>query len=198
MGRSGPHGADRATNTTSQFMRRILRSATVASTLLALAVLLHPAAASAQAQKAEKSQKAKPYPLPTCVVSGEKLGGDMGDPHIFTYKGREIKLCCKSCLKDFNKEPAKFLAKVDEAAKRVKPYTLATCLVSDEKFGGDMGEPYEFIYEGRAIKLCCKSCFKDFNKEPAKFLKKLDLAAKTAGSAEKSAGQAHEDGPHKH
>ena len=137
MGRSGPHGADRATNTTSQFMRRILRSATVASTLLALAVLLHPAAASAQAQKAEKSQKAKPYPLPTCVVSGEKLGGDMGDPHIFTYKGREIKLCCKSC-------------------------------------------------------------FKDFNKEPAKFLKKLDLAAKTAGSAEKSAGQAHEDGPHKH
>ncbi len=176
-------------------MRKVIRSATVAGAFLALTVVLHPAAASAQAQKAEK---AKPYPLPACVVSGEKLGGDMGEPHIFTYKGREIKLCCKSCLKDFNKEPAKFLAKVDEAAKRVKPYTLATCLVSDEKFGGDMGEPYEFIYEGRAIKLCCKSCVKDFNKEPAKFLKKLDLAAKTAGAPEKPARQSHEESAHKH
>lgn len=60
---------------------------------------------------------AKAYPLKTCVVSGEKLGGDMGDPYVFTHRGREIKLCCKSCLKDFNKEPAKFIRKLEEAEK---------------------------------------------------------------------------------
>jgi hypothetical protein len=64
-----------------------------------------------------KGAKPKPYPLQTCVVSGEKFGGDMGSPHVFAYQGREIKLCCKSCLKDFNKEPAKFIKKLDEAEK---------------------------------------------------------------------------------
>ena len=60
--------------------------------------------------------KAKPYPLKTCIVSGEKLGG-MGAPYVFTNENREIKLCCKGCLKDFNKEPAKYIKKLDESAK---------------------------------------------------------------------------------
>ena len=72
---------------------------------------------------ADEQKDKKPYPLTTCIVSGEKLGGDMGDPYIFIYKdktkkddpGREVRLCCKSCLKDFNEEPAKYLKKLDEA-----------------------------------------------------------------------------------
>ena len=63
-----------------------------------------------------KSAKPKPYPLKTCIVSGEKLG-EMGAPYVFTYKGQEIKFCCKGCLKDFNKEPAKYLTKLAEAEK---------------------------------------------------------------------------------
>lgn len=54
---------------------------------------------------------AKPYPLDVCIVSGEKLGG-MGTPVSFVHEGQEIKLCCKSCRADFDKEPAKFLAKL--------------------------------------------------------------------------------------
>ena len=61
--------------------------------------------------------KPKPYPLQTCVVSGEKLGGDMGEPYVFTHEGREIKLCCKQCLKDFKKDPASYIKKLDEAKK---------------------------------------------------------------------------------
>jgi len=30
----------------------------------------------------------KPYPLTTCIVSGEKLGG-MGDPYVFVHEGQE-------------------------------------------------------------------------------------------------------------
>ncbi len=67
-----------------------------------------------------KKEKAKPYTLKTCIVSGEKLG-EMGDPYVFTYKGREIKLCCKGCQKDFNKQPAKYIKKIEEAeAKATK------------------------------------------------------------------------------
>lgn len=74
---------------------------------------------------AKAAEKAKPYPLKTCVVSGEKFGGDMGDPYVFNYQGREIKLCCKSCLKDFNKEPAKYVKKLEQAEKGGKPATAA-------------------------------------------------------------------------
>lgn len=66
-----------------------------------------------------KDEKPKAYPLETCVVSGEKLG-EMGKPYVFTHEGREIKLCCKSCLKDFNKEPAKYVKKIEEAEKAPK------------------------------------------------------------------------------
>ena len=60
--------------------------------------------------------KADTYPLKTCVVSGEKLG-EMGKPYIYTYEGREIRFCCKGCVKDFKADPAKFLKKLDAAKK---------------------------------------------------------------------------------
>jgi len=66
------------------------------------------------------ADKPKPYPLNTCVVSDEKFGGDMGDPYVFTYKDREVKLCCKGCLKDFNKEPDKYVKKMEAAEKKAK------------------------------------------------------------------------------
>src|SRR6266704_4929905 len=73
------------------------------------AILLGAALVCQAADKADKAaSKPKPYTLKTCPVSDEKLG-DMGDPYVFTHEGREIKLCCKGCLKDFNKDSAKFV-----------------------------------------------------------------------------------------
>ncbi|HRX56280.1 MAG TPA: hypothetical protein P5016_17320 [Verrucomicrobiales bacterium] len=56
--------------------------------------------------------KVKPYKLTTCIVSDDKLG-EMGKPVVFTYKGQEIKLCCKACRKDFDKNPEKYLKKLE-------------------------------------------------------------------------------------
>lgn len=53
--------------------------------------------------------QAKPDLLATCPVSGEKLG-EMGAPLTFTYKDQEVKLCCKSCKKKFDKDPEKYIA----------------------------------------------------------------------------------------
>lgn len=65
----------------------------------------------------KKETKAKAYPLETCIVSDEKLDS-MGEPYVFTHKGQEIKLCCKSCQKDFNKTPDKYLKKLEKADKK--------------------------------------------------------------------------------
>jgi len=65
---------------------------------------------------ASLSFAAEKYPLETCVVSGEKLGS-MGKAYVHKHNDREVLLCCKSCIKDFEKEPAKFLSKLDAAKK---------------------------------------------------------------------------------
>ena len=69
----------------------------------------------------EKKEKAKPYTLDKCIVSDEKLDGH-GKPYVFTHEGQEFKLCCKPCLKDFNKDTAKYVKKLKdaEAAKAKK------------------------------------------------------------------------------
>lgn len=68
---------------------------------------------------AEDKPKTKPYTLKKCLVSDEALGS-MGEAYVFTYKGQEIKLCCKGCLKEFNKDPKKFLQKMEDATPKKK------------------------------------------------------------------------------
>ena len=48
----------------------------------------------------------------TCPVSGEALGS-MGTPvKVTTAGGKTAFLCCISCRKEFEREPAKYLAKI--------------------------------------------------------------------------------------
>lgn len=65
------------------------------------------------AEEAPKKEQVKPYKPDTCIVSNEKLG-EMGEPFVFAHEGQEIKLCCKSCKKKFDKDPAKYLKKLEE------------------------------------------------------------------------------------
>ena len=90
-----------------------INSVVAGLSLLALGSTLTSATA------AEKNEKLKPYTLDTCVVSDEKLG-EMGKPFVHEYKGREIKFCCKSCLKDFNKNPDKYVKKIEAAEAKKK------------------------------------------------------------------------------
>jgi len=61
--------------------------------------------------------------------------------------------------------------KKTEAA--AKPYPLKTCIVSDNDLDS-MGEQATFVYQGQTIKVCCKACIAKFEKNPAKYLKKLE------------------------
>lgn len=81
--------------------------------LLAALALLLPACNAEKKDEASLPPGAD-YPLQVCVVSGEKLGS-MGKPHVIKHEGTEVQFCCKSCVKDFNAEPKKFLAKIEAA-----------------------------------------------------------------------------------
>jgi hypothetical protein len=79
-------------------------------------------AAPAADQDAWLAKAKAAYPLDTCLVSDEKLeGGDMGAPVDFVYKqegkpDRLVRFCCKSCIKKFKSDPAKYMKILDAAA----------------------------------------------------------------------------------
>ncbi|MDA3963375.1 MAG: hypothetical protein PF961_21525 [Planctomycetota bacterium] len=62
------------------------------------------------------------------------------------------------------------------------PYPLTTCIVSDEALDA-MGKPVVKVHEGQEFKFCCKPCTKDFAKDPAAYVTKLDAAKKAAAAA---------------
>ena len=113
-------------------MQKTIRYILLAGCALGVLALAHPALRADSAKPAmsccsgmdmatpmsDADTNAIPDKLATCPVSGEKLGGDMGKPFRFVYKGQEVKLCCKSCKKDFDKDPAKYIAKIRKADKK--------------------------------------------------------------------------------
>lgn len=64
-----------------------------------------------------EAQKAS-YPARKCIVSGDALGGDIGDSIEYLYGTRLIRFCCKDCIGRFEADPEKYLAKLDLAAEK--------------------------------------------------------------------------------
>jgi len=52
----------------------------------------------------------------TCPVSGEKVG-EMGPPVTIDYQGKKVSFCCDSCAAKFQKDPAKYQAKLPATPK---------------------------------------------------------------------------------
>ncbi len=73
-----------------------------------------PAKFIAKLDKAAADAQRKDYPLTTCPVSGEALGG-MGEPVEVVVAGRLVRLCCKMCKPKLMGNPRAYLSKIDAA-----------------------------------------------------------------------------------
>lgn len=130
-------------------------------------------AIAADAPKADE-RKGDVWPLNTCVVSGEELGG-MGEPIVKVYDGREVRYCCNGCVKTFEKSKESFLEKADAKIIELQAanYPLDTCLNSGEKLDGNA---VQGVVGNRLVKTCCKNCLAALQKDPAAAVAKLDKA----------------------
>ena len=127
-----------------------------------------------------------PYTLDTCPVSGQKLGS-MGDPVVKTYDGREVRFCCGGCIGKFEADKAGYWKKIDEkiVTDQMPFYPTETCVVSGEPLIMD-GEDISInmVYGNRLVRLCCKSCKREFAASPEKFIAALDTATADAQRAD--------------
>ncbi|MBI5363489.1 MAG: hypothetical protein HZA53_09955 [Planctomycetes bacterium] len=133
------------------------------------------AAGVAPAQGAEQAVIAaeKPsYPLATCPVSGEKLGAGAVDR---VFGGHLVRLCCKDCAAEVEKDPAasrqKVVAAVIQAQKA--SYPLTTCAVTAEALGANA---VDHVLGTRLVRLKDKDAVATFEKKPAEFMAKVDKA----------------------
>jgi YHS domain-containing protein len=94
-----------------------IKSQTKMKLLLTLLSSLFLGAASLPAADTKPTGVPATYPLKKCPVSDEALG-EMGKPIKVTHDGTDVYLCCKSCVKDFDKEPAKYAEMVKKAGKK--------------------------------------------------------------------------------
>lgn len=140
--------------------------------VLALALLPTVAMDEDETKLKKVIPTAETYPLSTCAVAGKTLGS-MGAPVIHIHEGRQVKFCCKGCLPSFKKDPAKYLAKVDERiiAQQKAGYPTDKCLFSDEPLGD---KSKNVVVNNRLVRVCCGGCARKLKKNPTPTLKKLD------------------------
>lgn len=93
-------------------MKTSLSALFTASVLgLTLAACASPETTQSSPAAEQTAAKVKPYPLKVCLVTDNDLDS-MGGEVVKVYDGQQIKFCCKPCVKKFEANQAKYLAKL--------------------------------------------------------------------------------------
>ncbi len=124
------------------------------------------------------------YPMTECMVfEGESLfDGDEDIAVNLVHNNRLVRLCCKLCARRFQRDPAKYVAVLDQAViKAQRPqYPVGQCLVSGNPLpsGDDIKPGSEIVVGNRLVRFCCPGCVNAFRQNPASYLATLDRAWK--------------------
>jgi YHS domain-containing protein len=82
--------------------------------MLLSGLLLSAAARAAEGDKADPPKAGKAQE--TCPVMGGKINRDIFVDH----EGKRVYLCCKGCIAEFKKDPAKYIKKLEDAGVTIE------------------------------------------------------------------------------
>ena len=119
------------------------------------------------------------YPMKNCLVMPDDELDDTTPSVIFG--NRLVRTCCPGCVKKIKKDPAKWMASLDDAIvkQQSESYPLKTCPVSGHDLGS-MGEPIVGIAGSTLVKFCCEGCIDKFKADPATYVAKINAAWQAA------------------
>jgi hypothetical protein len=124
------------------------------------------------------------YPLETCVVSGKALSKQAQSR---IHKNRLVRFADAAAIREFQKNPAPHLAKLDAAVihKQRAAYPLETCIVTGRALGvgAQPGNAVvEIIVANRLVRLSGPEAADGFKQSPAAHLATLEAAWKGGGT----------------
>jgi YHS domain-containing protein len=164
-------------------MRSLMNLLTVAALVFGLSVIVTADETNeATASEAPKELKNQTH----CPVMGGKI-----DSTIYTdIQGQRVYHCCPMCSAKLKADPDKYFKKA--AAEGVLFENIqTTCPVS----GKELKDKSVYTdYEGRRIAFCCEMCPPKFEKDPQKYLQKLDEGTKA--EPEKAMKMDHDSSDH--
>ncbi len=109
------------------------------------------------------------------------MGGDIDSTAYTDIQGQRVYHCCPMCSAKLKADPDKYFKEAAEQGILFENIQT-NCPVSGEKLSKK--EAY-VDYQGRRVYFCCPDCIPDFNKDPQKYLKKLDEATSTDSTGSK-------------
>lgn len=171
-------------------LTRNFTAAVATAMFLAVAAFAQPDAgnASPAAPAAEKTKQMKSQTV--CPV----MGGTINKKVYADYEGKRVYFCCKACIPEFNKDPAKYMKKLEETGQTaetlpvLKPQT--TCPVMA---GQPINRSLYVDYKGKRIYVCCGGCLAKLKKNPEKYMKKLEKMGQEAETKKSEQEQTGKD-----
>ncbi len=154
-------------------MRSLRNSLTALAVILGLAMAVN--AGEADTTKLAETPKELKHQT-NCPV----MGGKIDSSFYSDIQGQRVYHCCPMCAAKLKADPYKYFK--EAAAQGILFENIqATCPVS----GKELKDKSIYTdYEGRRVVFCSDTCHITFQKDPAKYLKKLDEA--TAAQEEKT------------
>lgn len=104
----------------------------------------------------------------TCPVSGKPVDA----AKFVVFQEQKVGFCCDNCKGNFEKEPDKFISKIENFKPKAEPVAAiinTKCPVS----GKDVNEAQFVVYKEKKVAFCCGNCKANFEKEPEKFAGKI-------------------------
>ena len=102
----------------------------------------------------------------TCpVMEGEKINKSL----YVDYEGKRLYVCCKGCIQEVTKDPAKWFKKVE-----AEGVTLDKVQVNCPVTGDKIDKKVFADYEGKRVYFCCAACVEKFNADAKAIVAKME------------------------
>jgi len=156
------------------------------SAALVLALMLCALSAAATVQSTDAAAGKAVTSQTMCPI----MHGKIDKRYYADYQGKRVYFCCPACIKEFQKDPAKYVKQLEDSGVTLEkaPTPQTACPVTGDK----IDKNYYVDYQGKRIYTCCSGCVEEVKKDPAKYVKQLEdqgiALEKTPGPAADSTG----------